>query len=229
MKPNCLAAESAFIRRQPAVGMVYCNVDLIDQNGDIIMPAPQFATPELVTPELAAQIMFFHGSIAGNIANVALKRSVMDEVGWFREDLWISGDFEMWVRLSEKYPLGFLSESLIKLRAHNGQFSRAKGSYTTSMREDQFIYRALMRRLPPELDAYSRKYHRWHRGPMYWHHMVRCLLSRDFDNARKAYRTIRELTVSPFLLAWFWLLTVNQRLYRLKPRYAGNCAAYADI
>lgn len=228
MKPNCLATESDFIRRQPTVGMIYCAVDLIDENGEIIVPAPEYQTPELVTPELATQIMFFHGSIAGNIANVTLKRSVLDEVGPFREDMWISGDFEMWVRLSEKYPLGFLGDALIKLRAHKGQFSRAKGSYTTSISEDQFIYAALMNRLPPELSTYSTKYHRWHRGPMYWHHMVRCLLSRDFDNALKAYRTVRKLSVSPFLLAWFWLFTINQRLYRLKPKYAGDCAGYSD-
>jgi len=228
MKPNCLAEESDFIRHHPTVGMIYCAVDLIDQNGDIIMLSPRFATPDVVSPELAAQIMFFHGSIAGNIANVTLKKSVLDEVGPFREDMWISGDFEMWVRLSEKYPLGFLEKSLIKLRAHKGQFSRAKGSYTTSIGEDQFIYAALMNRLPPELSNYSRKYHRWHRGPMYWHHMVRCFLARDFDNAFKSYRTIKELSVSRFFLAWFWLLTINQRLYRLKPKYAGTCAAYSD-
>lgn len=228
MMPNCLAAEIEFIKRQPAVGMIYCAVDVIDHNGLLTLPAPKYLTPEVVPPDLATQIMFFHGSIAGNIANVTIKKSVLDEVGWFREDMWISGDFEMWVRISENYPLGYLGEPLIKLRDHQDQFSRAKGSYPICMAEDQFIYRKLKKRLPPELAAYSRRYHRWRRGPMYWHHMVRCFLWRDFANALKTYRAIRAMDINPFLLAGFWLLTLNQRLYLMKPRYAGSCASYSD-
>jgi hypothetical protein len=142
--------------------------------------------------------------------------------------MWISGDFEMWVRLSGKYPLGYLSEPLIKLRDHQGQFSRAPGSYVTSMAEDQLIYQTLKNRLPSELGAYSRKYHLWRRGPMYWHHMVRCFLWRNFADAIRSYRTIRALDINTFVLACYWLLTLNQKLYHLKPRYAGSCADYSD-
>lgn len=208
--------------------MVYCAVDTIDEHGDVTFPAPFDPTPAVVSTELAAQIMFFHGSIAGNIANVALNRRALDDLGCFRADMSVSGDFEMWVRLSGKYPIGHISEPLIKLRDHPGQFSRATGSYAVSISEDQEIYKELIKRLPPEITSYSNKYHRWHRGPMYWHHAIRCLLSQDLPNAAKTYKTIRHLGINPVLLACYWLLTANQRLYRLRPKYAGSFSNYSD-
>jgi glycosyltransferase involved in cell wall biosynthesis len=228
MKTNCLRTESEFIREHPGLGMVYCAVDTIDENGKVTLPAPFKPTPDIVVPELAAQIMFFHGSIAGNIANVLLKRSVLSEVGLFREDMRISADFEMWVRVSNLYPIGHISRPLIKLRNHSGQFSRQKASYGISIKEDQIIYSSLLRNLPTEIRSYSMKYHRWHRGTMYWHHMVRCLMSRDLKDAVNSYRTILLLGINPLLLAAFWLFTGNQRLYRMKPRYVGNFATYSD-
>jgi glycosyltransferase involved in cell wall biosynthesis len=228
MKSNCLRSEAAFIQKYPVVGMVYCAVDTIDESGNTTLPAPWDPTPDIVDSELAAQIMFFHGSIAGNIANVLLRRDVLTDVGLFDEDMKISADFEMWVRISSTYPLGHIREPLVDLRNHSGQLSRARGSFVTSMGEDQSIYRALIARLPAEIVNYSYRYHRWRRGPMYWHHAVRCLLSKDLRNASGAYQTVKRLGINPVLMAGFWLLTANQRLYRMKPRYAGTVSSYVD-
>lgn len=225
MKANCLRTESAFISEHQDVAMIYCAVDTIDENGTVTLPAPDDPTPEVIAPELAAQIMFFHGSIAGNIANVILRRDVLAKAGLFREDMKISADFEMWARLSGSYAIGHIREPLVDLRDHAGQFSRAQGSYVISMHEDQSIYDALISRLPSEIVDYSRKYHRWHRGPMYWHHAVRCFICQDFKNASKSYKTIKDLGINPILLAGFWLLTANQRLYRMKPKYAAAAIA----
>jgi glycosyltransferase involved in cell wall biosynthesis len=228
MKPICLGAEREFVNAQPEIGMLYCAVDIVDENGKVTFPTPFDPTPQVVPPSLATQIMFFHGSISGNIANVGLKRSVLDEVGLFCEDMKISGDFEMWMRVAGKYSIGHISEALIFLRSHSGQFSRARGSYAVSIKEDQLIYRELEKRLPAEIRGYSDSYHRWHRGPMYWHHLMRCVLSRDLSNATSAYQTIRRLGVHPIFLAAYWLFTANQKLYRMKPRYAGDFVDYSD-
>jgi len=221
MKASCLKTEAEFVQTHPSVGMVYCAVDTINEHGRITFPAPADPTPEIIDPDLAAQIMFFHGSIAGNIANVLLRRKVLDDIGFFREDLKVSADFEMWVRVSALHTIGHIGQPLIQLRNHGGQFSRAKGSYAASIREEQEIYKRLQQRLPAELIAYSRKYHRWHRGPMYWHHAVRCFLEHDWKSAFHSYQTFRQLRVNPILMAIFWLFTANQRLFRLKPKFTG--------
>ncbi|HEY6231972.1 MAG TPA: hypothetical protein VIW64_11980, partial [Pyrinomonadaceae bacterium] len=164
------------------------------------------------------------GSIAGNIANVSMKKHALAQVGMFREDMKISADFEMWVRLSEQAPIGHIARPLIELRNHKQQYSRAKGSYALSIEEDQHIYQALLRRLPMAQQGYSKKYHRWYRGTMYWHHMVRCLLARDFQNAIRAHRVVRALRTNRLYLAVFWLLSANQRLFRLKPQLKQHTA-----
>jgi glycosyltransferase involved in cell wall biosynthesis len=217
MKPTCLEVEAAFRARHPDVGMTYCAYDVIDAAGSVTRAAPPDSTPDVVPSDLAAQIMYYHGSITGNIANVTLRRSALEDVGLFREDLRVSGDFELWVRLSARYPIGFVREPLMALRSHAGQFSRWRGNSVTFMREDREIFEALLRRLPPRDVPYARRYARWHRLPLYAHDVARSLLAGDAGSARGAVREIRR---SGSVVGAFarWLLTGNQHLYRMAPR-----------
>jgi len=221
MKPNCVAESVKFLERHPSVGMAYSAYDIIADSGAVLRAAPVDLTPEVIAPNLAAQIMFYHGSITGNIANVMIRRSALESVGLFREDLLVSGDFEMWVRLAEGYPLGFIKEPLIFLRSHRGQFSRRKGIYIQFMHEDFDIIQTLVNRLPMEILDHARRYDRRHRQIQYVHHFLRCLLSRDWDEARGAYREIARFGGFAELLI-IWLVTFNQRLFRMKPLYANQ-------
>jgi len=44
--------------------------------------------------------------------SVTVKRSVFDEVGLFDETLWIAEDYDMWIRISEKYNIEYLHKIL---------------------------------------------------------------------------------------------------------------------
>jgi glycosyltransferase involved in cell wall biosynthesis len=219
MKPNCLATEVAFHSRFPEVGLGFSLYDVIDQSG-LVTPATPSKHPSVLSRELANQLMFYHGSIPGNISNVVLKRSALEDVGLFREDLVIAGDFEMWVRIAEHYPLGYINEPLIFVRGHAGQLSNQTDSYVICMREEEPLYEILANRLPTSLQSYARSYDLLHRYPMYLHHSVKRLLSADVANARAAYEMFSHSGHRLFV-GLFWLLTANQRLYRLKPKYAG--------
>jgi len=131
----------------------------------------------------------------------------------------VSGDFEMWVRLSERWPTGFLNESLLLLRSHEEQFSRRKGIYVQFMKEDREIVDTLLRRLPLELRSHARRYEVCQRQVLYFHYLLRCLLSGNWSTASQTYREIAKQ--SRFgLVALIWLLTANHRLYRIRPKYA---------
>jgi glycosyltransferase involved in cell wall biosynthesis len=218
MKTNCVAESVKFMERHPSVGMAYSAYDIIADSGELLRAAPVDLTPEVIAPNVAAQIMFYHGSITGNIANVMIRRSALEAVGLFREDLVVSGDFEMWVRLAEVYPLGFIKEPLILLRSHRGQFSRRNGIYIQFMREDFDIIQTLVNRLPTQILDHARRYDRRHRQVQYVHHFLRCLLSGDWDEARGAYREIARFGGFAKLLI-IWFVTLNQRLFRMKPLY----------
>jgi len=219
MKEDCLNKLTSFLSTQNMAAMAYCAYDLFDCDGKVYKPAPPDQTPETIDPRLAAQIMFYNGSLTGNIANVILRRSALDEVGLFREDMMVSGDFEMWVRLSERWPTGFLNESLLLLRSHEEQFSRRKGIYVQFMKEDREIVDTLLRRLPLELRSHARRYEVCQRQVLYFHYLLRCLLSGNWSTASQTYREIAKQ--SRFgLVALIWLLTANHRLYRIRPKYA---------
>ncbi len=227
MKPNCLTTEVDFHSRFPEVGLGFSLYDVIDESGIVTTPATRSNHPPVLSRELANQLMFYHGSIPGNISNVVLKRTVLEEVGLFREDLVIAGDFEMWVRIAEQYPLGYINDPLIFVRGHAGQLSNQADSYVIAMREEGPLYEILANRLPTSLQNYARSYDLLHRYPMYFHHAVKRLVSGDVANARAAYEVFGHSGQRLFV-ALFWLLTANQRLYRMKPKYAADCAAYPN-
>jgi len=220
MKPYCLETEIEFHRNHSEIGMSYCARHIIDESGKVMrfLHQPEDRTPEIVSPELAAQIMFYHGSIPTNISNVMIKKTVLEKLGMFREDLQVSGDFEMWVRISGRYPIGFIHKPLVYLRSHKGQFSRRKGIGVTFMEEDREAIHLLMNRLPPEIVAYAKIYNRWHRHVQYVHYMMHCFLTGDFKTATKTYREICQID-NPFLLIGLWILTANGRLFKKKPKY----------
>jgi glycosyltransferase involved in cell wall biosynthesis len=223
MKSHCLETESKFLEKHPEVGMCYCGVDVIDRNGSITQPLPEDCTPDIVPPALAAQIMFYHGSIAGNIANVTLNKRVLEELGLFLEDMSIAGDFEMWVRISEDYSIGHINLPLIFLRCHAGQFSNRRKSYLLCMSEENGVYQTLLARQPLEEISYARSYDRRNRYLQYFHYMIRNLLLGDFELAIEAYKVIRRID-KPIKLLGLWLVTADQRLFRLPSKYTRESA-----
>lgn len=151
MYPDALKTIVDFHARWPQVGFSYSTRDYIDEKGRLL-PSDQIDhTPEIVSPELHARIAFFVGSIAGNIANVTLSRTALEQVGPFREDMRISGDFDMWVRLARHHPVGFIRQPLVQLRDHAGQLSRQEKYYIYHLQEDVLVYNYLLGYVSPEI------------------------------------------------------------------------------
>ena len=56
---------------------------------------------------------------------VLMKRSLLNEVGLFREDFPVCEDYEMWLRVTSRYSVGFVEEALVvKHGGHKDQLSR---------------------------------------------------------------------------------------------------------
>jgi glycosyltransferase involved in cell wall biosynthesis len=218
MKPQCLAEERAFHEEHPEIGFSYCLYDTIDDAGEVLKHPGADETPEIIPPPLADQLMFYYGSIVGNISNVMIRKAVLDDVGLFREDMHVANDFEMWVRITKKYPIGFIRQILILLRFHEDQLSRRKVNTTVFMREDYKIIQTLLGRLPPDVRAYAKTYERWHRRRLYFHYMVRSIMAGDLDVAGDIYRIIKSAD-NPLIVFLIWLATANGKLYRKKPLF----------
>ncbi len=56
---------------------------------------------------------------------VAIKKEVFEEVGYFREDFEVCEDYELWLRITKKYRVGYSDRKLvIKYGGHEDQLSR---------------------------------------------------------------------------------------------------------
>jgi glycosyltransferase involved in cell wall biosynthesis len=210
MLPQCLRRTRAFADAHPEVGMIYSGVHGIDEGGRRLPAGSTDRTPDVVAPLLAARIMFYFGSIAGNIANVTVRKDAFDALGGFREDLVLSGDYEYWTRVSERWPIGFQREPLIELRAHRGQLSRQRRSGAQFIRENREIYDRLLLRLPEAERARARRYRRWVLDVRQFHQAVRCALAGDVRLGLDVIAMLRADTAL-LPLAARWLLSANGR------------------
>jgi len=56
---------------------------------------------------------------------VAIKKEVFDEVGYFDESFEVCEDYDLWLRITKKYKVGYSSEKcVIKYGGHNDQLSK---------------------------------------------------------------------------------------------------------
>lgn len=59
-------------------------------------------------------------------SSILLDRSIVQKLGLFDEDFPVCEDYEMWLRISSRYPIFFLEEPLIvKVGGHAGQLSQS--------------------------------------------------------------------------------------------------------
>lgn len=221
MKPACLQTEAEFITRHDEISMYTCTGDFINEAGEVFglyRDQPRDPTPDVIAPQLAAVIMIYHGPLGGNICFFGMKRTVFEEIGYFREDMLCAGDFEMLARLSRNHLIGFIREPLVCLRVHEGQTSRRRDIHVASWTEEKDVYDELFARLPREFRTHARCFYFFTQAPMRMHYLMARLARRDFQNARQAYRTIRQhYGFTKDFLAW--CLTGDRRLYRMRPKY----------
>jgi glycosyltransferase involved in cell wall biosynthesis len=190
MYPNCLKSFLAFHNKYPQVGFSYSGRTIIDENGDIININRIDNTPEIISTELHARIAFFTGSIAGNIANVCINKHALVAVGLFKKNMKISADFDMWVRLAEKYETGFIKEPLIYLRDHREQLSRNEDYYILHVQEDMEVYRYLLNYVSQNLKKEGKVLLRNHKFVFYYTLMTKTFLKGNFRVGRLYYKEL---------------------------------------
>lgn len=190
MYPTCLEKFAEFHLSHDDLGFSYSGRDIIDESGKIVTPPGKDETPAIVSSVLHAQIAFYTGSIAGNIANVCIPKKALDRVGLFNESMKISADFDMWVRLAKHYDTGFIPEKLIQLRDHKGQLSRKEEYYINHVREDLKVYRYLESYVDAKVRKEGRAVMRKYKLVFYYTLMVKTLLK---GKLKAAGRFAKEL------------------------------------
>ncbi|RYD76633.1 MAG: glycosyltransferase [Sphingobacteriales bacterium] len=193
MYPHCLSSFVDFHKRHPGIGFSYSGRDMIDKNGKIKENNSIDNTPEIISTELHARIAYYTGSIAGNIANTCISKTALDKVGSFKEDMKISADFDMWVRLAEHFDTGFIHLKLIQLRDHEGQLSRNEKYYINHVKEDLLVYRYLDSYVTERQKAEGKIIVRSHKLVFYYTLMVKAFFKADFKTTLAYMRQLASI------------------------------------
>ena len=131
--PEKLAVQVCFFDEHPEA--VACQTEeLWIRNGRRVNPMKKHLKPsgDIFEPSLKLCLV--------SPSAVMLKRSLLDEVGFFDEDLPVCEDYDLWLRISCRYPIHLIKEALVvKEGGHPDQLSAShKGM-------DRFRIKALVK------------------------------------------------------------------------------------
>jgi hypothetical protein len=219
MLPGSLGKFVRFAEGHPTAGLVYSDFMGIDAAGKPTGIEHRFIeqrrrTPALAGSKLSALLMWTYGCLPGNISTTILRREAWAGVGGFLVGKQQAPDFDMWVRVSERWDVGFLSERLVGLRDHPGQLSRVGQREMTTIEEELPVLHMLERRLDGVLTS-DQVRSGWiqGRGSEHVQWAARALLRGDLSAALRGMRAIAAYG-RPVRQVAFWLASANGRWLR---------------
>jgi glycosyltransferase involved in cell wall biosynthesis len=106
--PGAIEKAIDYLLKNPNVGMVYGDAYYIDEEGQVIgrYPTEPFDPSNFIDRCGICQPAVF------------IRRSVIEDVGYLDESLNFCIDYDLWIRISKKYALGYLPEYLAMSRLH---------------------------------------------------------------------------------------------------------------
>ncbi len=116
MKSNNLAAKVAMLDGERDVGLVYSNAEIIDaheRSVGSLYRARDTREPRL--NHVFNQLLNENFIVA---SSTVVRRSCYDVVGLYDVKLRHGEDWDMWLRLADRYPFGYIDEQLIQHRVH---------------------------------------------------------------------------------------------------------------
>jgi glycosyltransferase involved in cell wall biosynthesis len=139
------------------------------------------------------------------VLTVMIPRKILDEVGVFDKSLINSPDWDLWLRITRKYPVDYVDKSLARYRLNPHGLSKNYESY------EKNLWMLLERHLlTEELPEGRRKRGLW----LYYRHMTHGFarngnFKKSFENLRKTCKT-RPLTFLNILSFLYILYQISQ-------------------
>lgn len=123
--PEKLAKQVALLDSDPKIGLVHTGGWFIGEESEKLAdPAPLgFVYPSTPTGDvLALEILYNHIITSSTL----VRRECFESCGPFDPSFFGSGDWQMWLRLSQKYLVGYVDEPLCFYRVHGLNASHQK-------------------------------------------------------------------------------------------------------
>lgn len=98
-------------------GLVYCEYSDMDAEGKILPGYGSFRLHKEVRGNVRDHLLECNYA-TGSGSGVLVKRECFDVVGLFDEELHACEDWDMWMRIAQKYSFDYVNKSLVSLRRH---------------------------------------------------------------------------------------------------------------
>lgn len=127
-----LSAQLAIFRQSsdPKLGLVYCAYELIDQESK-----PILGKNFIIHPYLRGQVssrLQTGNFISGSGSSVLIRASVFQDIGHFDETLVASEDWDMWLRIAQKYTFDYVDRVFVQIRVHPNNMQKDFSRMLTS-------------------------------------------------------------------------------------------------
>jgi glycosyltransferase involved in cell wall biosynthesis len=116
--PDKLARQLAVFDAEPfpRLGVVYCDYGVMSLEGKPI-PNAGFRLDPTVRGQVSTRLL--HANlIAGSASAVLVRRSCLQDVGFFDDQLVCAEDWDLWLRLAQHYAFDYVHDVLVWLRQH---------------------------------------------------------------------------------------------------------------
>lgn len=110
--PDKLEKQIACLELQPNIGLVYSDIFYFNDQGLL----PHTYLQRYPAPPVQDNWVLFVRNLIPTPSAVVMRRECFDEVGLFDETLKSCEDYDLWLRLTEKWPIHLLNEPLIRYR-----------------------------------------------------------------------------------------------------------------
>jgi glycosyltransferase involved in cell wall biosynthesis len=144
--PEKLEKQIALLEARPEVGLVFSDTVFFNDHGDLYCIYQERKPPRgRVFGELL--VWYFL-----SLETVVIRRSVLDEVGWFNPAMMMAEEYDLFMRIAYKFDLDYVDEPLAKYRLHQNNYSW--GREEQAIAEERLTVTGLLRKHPEIYDHY---------------------------------------------------------------------------
>jgi glycosyltransferase involved in cell wall biosynthesis len=118
--PDKLACQVEYLDKHPEIALVHSNIHFIGEAGERI-PDPEWAWVAPTYGQVLPELVQWNRICT---CTVLLRKSVLEQVGLFRQELAPADDWDLWLRVAARHPIGFVDAVTACYRVHQGNESR---------------------------------------------------------------------------------------------------------
>jgi len=132
--PEKLEVQISYHIKNENVMGSFTNFSVIDEKGTLLFNS----NCPYVMNSCSLRELFLTNYIAGD--TVLLHKKILKDIGRFNENLRVTQDYDMWLRILQKYDLGVIQGTFTKIRYHPNQDGRKSSQYLDGELRQLLIY-----------------------------------------------------------------------------------------